>query len=51
MISEVVKNIVFELLRLVGAAVMRRHIDEWEEMERAAELMARQRLGPRPGEE
>lgn len=47
MIEAVVRDIVFALIRLAGAAVMRKHIDEWEAMEAAAELAAEARLGPR----
>lgn len=48
MIEAVIRDIVFALLRLAGAAVVRRHVDEWEAMEAAAELATEARLGPRP---
>ena len=46
--DEFVKAIIFAVLRMVGAAIVRGHVDEWEAAELAADTNAARRLGPRP---
>lgn len=36
------------VLRTVGAAVVRRHVDEWEAQRAAADLAEDEKFGPRP---
>ena len=48
LVEQLVQEIVFSLIRLVGKAVVQEKVNEWDEVKEAARLAAVATFGPRP---